>query len=240
MIRGINRQRIFEDDEDNRMFLHLMRKYKNKCGYKIIAYCLMGNHIHLLMKEGDEPLGSVFKCIGAGFVTWYNVKYQRTGHLFQDRFKSEPVENEAYLYTVICYIHQNPVKAGICKYPEEYLYSSFTEYLGKPCLVDMDYVEQCISRENVLRRSREHMEQNCLDVTDVMRRRVTDQQAKQIMAEISKCANVTAFQALNAEDRNNCIREMKESGLSLRQISRMTGVSYYAVQKTTINQGTVP
>ena len=85
------------------------------------------------------------------------------------------------------------------------------------------------------------MEQNCLDVPDVMRRRVTDQQAKQLMVIISKCANVTDFQALNVEDRNNCIREMKESGMTLRQISRMTGVPYYAVQKMTrVNQGTVP
>ena len=90
MMRGINRQRIFEDDEDNRMFLQFLLKYKNQCGYKILAYCLMGNHIHLLMKEGDEPLEIVFKRMGAGFVNWYNVKYQRTGHLFQGRFKSEP------------------------------------------------------------------------------------------------------------------------------------------------------
>ena len=79
----------------------------------LLAYCLMGNQIHLLLKEGKESLEQVFKRIGGRFVYWYNVKYQRVGHLFQDSFKSERVDDEAYLLAVIRYIHQNPVKAGI-------------------------------------------------------------------------------------------------------------------------------
>ena len=231
MLRGINRQQIFEDTEDNLVFLRILWQYKHKCGYELFAYCLMGNHIHLLMKEGNEPLGQVFKRIGACFVYWYNVKYQRVGHLFQDRFKSETVENVAYLCTVISYIHQNPVKAGICRYPEEYPYSSFQEYLEKPELVDMDFVEQYISRETVVKQSRKPVAEECLDLNDVSLRRVTDQQAKQIMKKISDCDNVAAFQTLAPLDRNKCIHELKRSGLSLRQISRLTGISYYTVRK---------
>ena len=73
----------------------------------------MSNHIHLLLKEGEEDLGTLFKRIGASYVYWYNWKYNRTGHLFQDHFKSEPVEDDTYLLTVLRYIHQNPLKAGI-------------------------------------------------------------------------------------------------------------------------------
>ena len=111
MLRGINRQQIFEDAEDCHKFLTILTEYKAQCGYSIYAYCLMGNHIHLLLKEGTESLEQVFKRVCGKFVYWYNAKYQRTGHLFQDRFKSEPVDTEAYLQTVIRYIHQNPVIA---------------------------------------------------------------------------------------------------------------------------------
>ena len=73
----------------------------------------MGNHVHLLIQEGNETtLGDVFRHIGSAFVYWYNIKYERVGHLFQDRYKSEPVEDEAYLLTVFRYILMNPVKVG--------------------------------------------------------------------------------------------------------------------------------
>jgi len=113
MLRGINQQQIFEDEEDSLRFLETLLKYKEQCGYEIYAYCLMGNHIHILLKEGKENLTLVLKRIAGSYVYWYNWKYRRSGHLFQDRFKSEPVEDDEYFLTVIRYIHQNPIKAGI-------------------------------------------------------------------------------------------------------------------------------
>ena len=115
MLRGINRQLIFEDDEDMQRFIETLKRYKDECGYSLYAFCLMGNHIHLLLKEGEEPISTILKRIAGSYVYWYNWKYGRSGHLFQDRFKSEPVEDDAYFLTVLRYIHQNPVKARICK-----------------------------------------------------------------------------------------------------------------------------
>lgn len=91
ILRGINQQQIFEDEEDSYRFLETLSKYKEQCGYEIYAYCLMGNHIHILLKEGKENLTLVLKRIAGSYVYWYNWKYRRSGHLFQDRFKSEPV-----------------------------------------------------------------------------------------------------------------------------------------------------
>ena len=113
LLRGINRQQIFEDNEDFEMFLQVLKDCKAISECKLFAYCLMGNHIHLLVQESKEPIGQFMKRILTRFVYWYNVKYQRVGHLFQDRFKSEPVENDSYFMTVIRYIHQNPLKAGL-------------------------------------------------------------------------------------------------------------------------------
>lgn len=89
----------------------------------------MSNHIHLLIKEGKAELGIVFRRIGARFVYWYNSKYVRSGHLFQDRYKSEVVEDDKYFMTVLRYIHQNPVKAGIENDIAKYQWSSYNEYL---------------------------------------------------------------------------------------------------------------
>ena len=113
MLRGINQQQIFEEAEDCDKFLDVMRDCKEICQYDVYAYCIMGNHIHLLIKEGTETLEQVFKRICGRFVYWYNIKYRRVGHLFQDRFKSEPVDSNEYLLTVVRYIHQNPIKAGL-------------------------------------------------------------------------------------------------------------------------------
>ena len=132
MLRGINKQQIFIDEEDYEKFLWVLKDTKEISEYKLYAYCLMDNHIHLLIKVEKEPLHIIFKRIGNRFVYWYNAKYQRIGHLFQDRYKSEAVENEEYFLTVLRYIHQNPLKAGICENVSDYKYSSYNEYLSTP------------------------------------------------------------------------------------------------------------
>jgi len=139
-MRGINRQNIFEDDEDYIKFLQTFEQYKEQCGYEIYAYCLMGNHIHLLLKIGHETLGQIMRRICRNYVYWYNNKYQRVVSLFQDRFKSEPVEDDTYLLTVQRYIHQNSLKANIVKVIEAYKWSSYREYTSEAKLGDINYI----------------------------------------------------------------------------------------------------
>jgi putative transposase len=111
MMRGINRQSIFEDDEDNKKFIEILSKYRNISRYDIYAFCLMGNHVHILIRENEEDLGQIMRRICGSYVYWFNCKYERIGPLFQDRYKSEPIEDDVYLLTVLRYIYQNPVKA---------------------------------------------------------------------------------------------------------------------------------
>ena len=87
MIRGINQQNIFSVDEDYEKFIAILAKYHKKSEYEIYAYCLMGNHVHLLIKEGKEALSHAMKRIGTSYVSWYNWQYNRKGHIFQDRYK---------------------------------------------------------------------------------------------------------------------------------------------------------
>ncbi|MGV8145864.1 MAG: transposase [Alkaliphilus sp.] len=90
VLRGVNKQRIFEDDEDAENFLQTIGFYKEKSEYKIYDYCLMGNHIHLLIKEVDEEFGISMRRIGASYVYWYNWKHQRSGIYSKTGIRAKP------------------------------------------------------------------------------------------------------------------------------------------------------
>lgn len=122
--RGASRQEVFHDEEDCMFFLDRLERVKKKAGISVYAWCLMRNHIHLLVREGNESLSITMKRLGVSYVGFYNWKYQTMGHLFQDSFKSEKVENDSYLLTVVRYIHQNPVKAGMVDRVDEWKWSS--------------------------------------------------------------------------------------------------------------------
>ena len=120
MLRGINRQDIFEDEGDYQQMVSILRGLIDRCDeHKVqlpslctfYAYCLMSNHVHLLIQEREENISDVVKIIGVTYAHYFNKKYERNGHLFQDRFRSEPVNTIEYFVTLLRYIHQNPLKA---------------------------------------------------------------------------------------------------------------------------------
>lgn len=228
MLRGINGQQIFEDDEDCEKFLQVLKDCKAISGYKLYAYCLMGNHVHILLQEVKEPLELLMKRITTRFVYWYNIKYRRAGHLFQDRFKSEPVESDSYFLTVLRYIHQNPIKSGLCKKAEQYSYSSINEYLTYPNLVDTEFTYSLITKEQFIDFHKEENSDLCLEMEEQFR--LTDAEAKLIIQKITKCKTITEFQALDKTKRNLYIQKLFSKGLSIRQISRLTGVSKKIVE----------
>ncbi len=230
MLRGINRQVIFEDEEDNLKFLETLKNYKAVSGYKIFAYCLMSNHIHLLIKVEKEDLDLIIKRIAGSYVYWYNWKYKRNGHLFQDRFKSEPVEDDAYFLTVIRYIHQNPIKAGLSKTIDDYKFSSYNEYIINSNLVDTDFCLGIIDKEQFIDFNMEESQDVCLEIED-NDFRLTDDEAREIIRKISKCKTATEFQNLSIEKRDKYLKNLRNQGLSIRQISRLTGIGFNIVRK---------
>ena len=123
--RGNNKERAFFDDEDRRFYLNLLQRYKDKFEMKILAYCLMGNHVHVLAVPEKET--SLARGIGGTnllYTQYINRKYNRSGRLWQNRFFSSVVEKEPYLWAVMKYIEQNPVRAKVVKRAEDYEWSS--------------------------------------------------------------------------------------------------------------------
>ena len=231
MFRAVNQQQIFEDNEDFERFLQILRDCKAISGYKLIAYCLMGNHIHLLIKEDKEPIEQIMKRMGTRFVYWYNIKYRRAGHLFQDRFKSEPVDDDAYFATVVRYIHQNPIKAGLSKCLSDYKFSSYNTFFNNSDLIDKDFVFEIIPKEVFEQFHNETTNDKCLDNEESSIIRVTDEQAQKIIYKYSKCSSPTEFQKIALKQREKYLIKFRENGLSIRQISRLTGVSFGIVRK---------
>jgi putative transposase len=234
VLRGINKQRIFEDNQDYRKFLETIKTNKYKSGYIVYAYCLMNNHIHLLIKEGTESLGNTFRRIGASFVYWYNWKYNRCGHLFQDRYKSEPVETDSYFLTVLRYIHQNPIKAGINKEVERYPWSSYREYITKPEICDTAFALKLFSEDYqdafALWQEFNQAENNdrCLEYD--YGNRLNDLEATEMIQRITGVNILTEIQRFEKQKRNLIIKTLKDQGLPVRQIARLTGISYGVIR----------
>ena len=231
MLRGINKQQIFLDDEDYEKFLWVLKDVKEISEYKLLAYCLMGNHVHILIKCEKEPLEQIFRRIGSKFVYWYNVKYQRVGHLFQDRFKSEPVNDEAYLFTVIRYIHQNPIRANLCDEIISYRYSSYREYCNDEWIIDKDYILKMMPIEEFVAYNNLSNEDKCLEIDDKVIKKLTDEQASAIINQYSGCRTPEEFQQLRTSEQGELFEKFKAEGLSLRQISRLTGVNLSVVRR---------
>ena len=233
MLRGVNRREIFHDDEDCIRFLETLYRYKKKADLTVYAWCLMGNHVHLLLGEGNESLAVTMKRIEVSFAWFYNWKYMSIGHLFQDRYKSERVENEEYLKTVVRYIHQNPVKAEMVKQCNEWKWSSCHGYYGQqtytPKLLDSSFVLNMLStnRETAIKIFQKYDRGVCMDAVldDTPKRRLTDGEAMKEIVKLAHYCPVLEIINLPKEKRDEIIAKIKEiEGLSQRQIARVLGI----------------
>lgn len=229
MIRGINRQLIAVDEEDNQRLKEILWQCKEVCGYELYGYCFLGNHIHLLMKEGKESLEQIFKRIGSRYVYYFNQKYKRIGHLFQDRFKSEPINDDGYSLTVLTYIHNNPVKASLSKTAAEYKWSSYREYLEGSSLIDVTFILGMITKEQFIELHKAENQLNALDIGED-NFRTTDAEAVQMVKEICG-VDTWELEDMDISDRDLCIKELRKIGISIRQISRITGISKGIIER---------
>lgn len=229
MLRGINRQHIFEDDRDIERLLETIKKYKEVSKFEIYAYCIMSNHIHMLIKEMDESISDIIKRISSSYVFWYNKKYERCGHLFQERYKSEVVEDEEYFLTVLRYIHQNPLKARIVKNIAQYKWSSYREYIGEASIISPDFALDIFSPDRnssiELFCNFNNQKNNDMCLEDDEKVRVSDVELKKLLLKLG-VMDPKELKNQDKSKRNEIIKKVKEvNGVTVRQLSRITGLS---------------
>lgn len=129
--RGNEKKNIFRNNCDRYKYIEVLIKAKEKYNFLVHGYCLMDNHIHILLDTNGKDMSKIMQSISVSYAIYFNKTYDRCGHLFQDRFRSEQVLNDEYLMEVSRYIHNNPVKAGIVNNLTEYIWTSFGKYIGK-------------------------------------------------------------------------------------------------------------
>ncbi|MCR4692164.1 MAG: transposase [Lachnospiraceae bacterium] len=237
ILRSVNQHTIFEEESDYQKFLFILSDCKKKYDSDIFAYCLMDNHVHLLLRTDNDNLSSFFQSLGTRFVRWYNTKYSRSGHLFQDRFFSSVIENDTAFLSALVYIHNNPVKANMCRYASEYRWSSFNAFYGaKNPLVNVSFSYNIAgSKDSLLfyfAKSNNSCEDNSLkgDHQNI-RHFLTDKKALALFKKISNLTSLSDVSGLGKVQRNQYVRSLKTYGLTIKQIARIMDISEATVKR---------
>lgn len=228
IMRGIGRQILFEDDADRQKYLLLLEKYRTANIISLLAYCLMENHIHLLLRDSEGNISGFMKQMGVSYAQYYNRKYERVGHLFQDRYKSEVVDEEEYLLTAFRYILNNPVKAGMCS-ADEYAWSSYQEYGKQSALTDTKLFGELIGDKKALKLFlSEENNLSCMEAEEIKH---DDAWALEVVKRILQVESGSQLQKFERKKRNEALRMLKDQGLTVRQIERLTGINRGIVQR---------
>lgn len=231
--RGVEQRIIYKEHEDYEIFLEMLCTACQLYDVQLHGYVLMNNHYHLLIETTQENLSKFMKYINASYAIYFNKKYKRSGHLWQGRFKSWYVTDEAYLYTLISYIHNNPVKAKIVDKAEKYQYSShlafiegiepmaclrnsfiFTEFQDKN---DRKAFLQSTTDDSILH---EIKKASNLVVTSVNEKTLSHQRLEEIFANI-----------LDNKDRNKKIFQATNEGYSQHAVAVFLGFSQPYINK---------
>lgn len=142
MAQGINKEYIFQDEICKKKYLNMMLKEKDSYNISIISYCIMDNHVHIVIYYNEiDELSLFMKKINTTYAKWYNKRKNRVGYVFRDRYKTEQIFNYQHLYSCIIYVHNNPVKAKIVKSPELYKYSSYKLFLLDSKILNSNVLE---------------------------------------------------------------------------------------------------
>ena len=238
MLRGNGHMDLFLAEGDYRRFLNTLQKYKDSDDITIMAYCLMTNHVHLLLKSAPESIPAFFKKIEVSYVRYFNSIYEHTGHLFQDRYRSEPIKDEGYLLNAFRYILKNPEAAGICRW-DKYRWSSAKCYLTdvEDGITDTSVITGLAGiagRKDLLF----HFSESDNDLSKVhvaepkkSCKAVCDNEAMLIFRRISGIKSPEELRTMEKGMRKDILVKLKKTGLSVRQLERITGINRNVIQR---------
>ncbi|MFT3970190.1 MAG: transposase [Micropruina sp.] len=221
MLRGVNRDVIFLEDDDYEQFLRALQDTKAASGCAVLAYCLMTNHVHLVLHTESEPIGAVMKRLGVRYANRFNRKYGRVGHVFQDRFASKPIEDDAYLSAVLPYIWNNPVVAGMATRPEDYPWSS-RRWLGRASLlVDHELLKQLLAVDAEELANAHAADDVRFDLLKPVR--YTPDEAAELLHAASGVRTPQEFHDLARDVQRRVVRELRTRGVPYSLIARVIG-----------------
>ncbi len=228
IIRGTSNQDLFFDKQDFQKFIEEIKNTKEKYKYKLYAYSLMNDHVHFILYDEMQNMSTAIQSLNVRYSTYYNKKYERTGHLYENRFKSKIVENVEYIRNLVRYIHKNPENAGL----EAYRWTSYKEYLYKPKLINSDTVLKLFgdNKEEAIRNFKEfhnnYYKYQDIDKDFELLARISDEEAFKIIQDLIQEKNPLKIQLYSKEKRYKVIEKIiKIEGIKKEQIARILGIS---------------
>lgn len=228
-LRGAGRRIIFEDDDDRRKFLHSIVRSFSRHDVSLYAWCLMDNHVHLLVSAKLSQLSLAMKSICTSYAMHFNGRYGHVGPVFQGRFGSHPVNSDSHLLQAMRYIHLNPRERNVD--PCEYVWSSYQQYLGNPGICCISKLLDMLGGKDAFVAF--HDVQDVISMVDITghRRRLSDIEAKGIAQEMLGADFSETLALMPKANRDSSLRRLAGSGLSSRQIERLTGIGRGTIRK---------
>lgn len=233
IFKGIDNQDIFYDNQDKIFFLKQILETKKIFDYSLYSYCLMDNHIHLVLKCENDFLSKIAQSLMIRYAHYFNSIYKRTGPILQNRFKSKNIETKDYFLRVCRYVHRNPENAGICK-TEDYQWSSYKEYLQKEKLIDkkilLYYFNNSLDTFIQFTKNTDYL-QDLEDLADYeLLEKLTDEQVCNIIMKkfnISKIEDIsTFFKPPSKQIQEKRLKQLEQiKGTNISQLSRIVRIS---------------
>ncbi len=230
LLRGVNRDVVFLEDADYERFLHSLSRARDASGCVVLAYCLMTNHVHLVVRAMQEPIGKVVQRLGVRYVGYFNHKYDRVGHLFQDRFRSIPVETDAQLVTLVRYVWNNPVAAGLVPETTAYRWSSRRFLDGGDGLADFAALRALLPPD-ALDQIAESLSSTPAADPPTYAGRPRRRSDEEVADWVSQLSGADGFAQLDALTQRQVIRELPMRSATYHQIATATGLSTSTVRR---------
>lgn len=226
--KGAGGQQIFEGTEDRRYYLNLLNKSFRRYHMRLLAWCLMDNHTHLLLDDPATNMSEAFQRLGTGYAMFFKGKTGLEGPVFKDRFYSKPIEDDDQLLQAMRYIHDNPIKGGHTSLPE-YKWSSFHEYMTEPWITDTTTINALLGNtENFYRFSTSGIPNAYYIKTG---RSISEQDYREVAEATLYPLRCVQVKSMERPQRNEALLKLANAGLSLKQIELVTGVPRSTVFK---------
>ena len=236
-LRGNGRQLLFEDDDDRKLFLGLVKTRMQAASVSVIAWCLMDNHVHLLVSDPSDHLADAMRSLGTSYAQHFNEKHGHVGHVFQGRYGSKPVLDERHLLEAVRYIHANPAEAGMGA-AESYCWSSYAEYAhaerASNHLCDTKLVLELLGSPQGFIEFSEQVPD--IPYETIGAGRIPDEAMTAVAQRIAETFGLPSIRDVSSQSkdrRNKVLNAMRSARLSVRQIERLTGIGRATVYRVT-------
>ena len=241
--RGVNHSYIFLQDEDYKIFLQIVCKACKNYRAVLHDYCLMSNHFHLLIETELENLSRFMKHINSNYAIYFNKKYKRSGHLWQGRFYSRYITSDEYFYTIIRYIEQNPIEAGMAREIKEYPYTLASSLINKQeiiiCAKDSKMIKE-LEYENIQDIVGVKLTEDDLQILSELNNQKVIKKDNKNSYAYSKSLDEHFSKVKTKSSRNIAIVNALDDGYTQSQISHHLGLSKSLISKVVKSGDSTP